>query len=235
MNKFKILASCVLIMATLFSTGCSGYAELENKVRAGNDYKGDPGETAPEATIPADKSGFFNVGDTVLWEREQLDSDGKKNGIFDQKEYTVNSVKVCNSLEEANLTASDLNLYSNKLLSENGSLADGNKLILADVTVKNINVVNDIDGQAEDDMNITELRLDNAGGFGSWEIAYFSAHGDAGKAYSYYKLPVGETKNVKIGWIVGSDMFEFDFSDICLCVTYGGGVEYDKFIDLNLS
>jgi hypothetical protein len=244
MNFLKIVTSFLLITAMLFATGCSGYADFENKVR--ND-KGDRDETSPPITMPEDKSKSFNVGDTILWEQEKRDFQGNSLG-FEQMEYTVNSVKAYNSLEEANLSLSDMDMSGwgeipdvdipelEKPFSENGSLTGSNKLILIDVTIKNINVVNDSGDVAEDDMNITELRLEcsdeKAINMMNREMVYFSAHGDVGK-YNHYNLPVGETKSVKIAWIAGSNLI--DFSKIFLCVGGGSMPEYRKYVDLKLS
>ncbi|MDR0917863.1 MAG: hypothetical protein LBM93_01220 [Oscillospiraceae bacterium] len=236
MKKFKPIVLCALILSFLSTIGCSSYIDFENGLRGGNNNE-DVGVTEEVIDITEEYE-IYKIGDKVLFKLEySADPDDDES-----MEYTIDDVKTYDSLEGLNINKDNMLASAEELLDENGELKTGYKLILADVTIKNIDMNSMSDN--ENEMNISSLGLiyqvkkdaddeerNKAVSFYS-QILYFSDPAANNRYYNYI-LPKGETKSVKVGWIINSE--EFDFSKIYACI--GGGdvsSQFRKFIVLNL-
>jgi hypothetical protein len=187
------------------------------------------GEITAETMAPIEEDEVYEIGKKVLFTLEYSPDPNDDENM----EYTIDNVKTYDSLDGLNINKENMLANAANFLDENGELKTGNKLILADVTIKNIDM-NSVYG--ENEMNISSLELiSNESSKSEYfysEILYFSAP-VANNRYYNYILPKGETKSVKVGWIVDSE--EFDFSEIYARI--GGDVpsEFRKIVDLNLN
>lgn len=216
------------IFAVLFLfmslTACSSI----NSDRQIKDYKdkGNQSEIArpdPDATpVPEERevSNFAGIGEEI-WEPDI--QNGKE--IPDALVYTVNKTTLFSDIAEAGIVQEDMVPFiEDSLLDEKGELKSGVKFLLFEMTVKNI--------RAEPMRNITSLNLlyadsiteisDKTSTMSFLDLpcpAYFSNPsgsrvGDEWKEYYTYNVPVGQSKNIKVGWYV--DLDQYDQSNLYL-------------------
>lgn len=148
-------------------------------------------------------------------------------------EYTINSTNIYSSLEESNIDKSLI--LNSKNENADKILGNGKKLLIANVTIKNVD--------REDDIYISEIGLNYIeknrkieSGEVIPEIEYCSSPGPKkdGQWKNYYKcsLEKGESKSVEIGWIIDTNKFDLDklYIDIGTQTSY----EYQKFVKLEI-
>jgi hypothetical protein len=235
MKKIKPIILCALVLSFVSAVGCSSYIDFENALRGENNSE--DGGVTEGTKVPIEEDEIYKIGDKVSF-KFQISADPNDT---ESMEYTIDDVKTYDSLDGLNINKDNMLVYAEEFLDENGELKTGNKLILADVTIKNIDMNSLQDN--ENEMNISLLGLayqvaenadDNerikAASFYT-QVLYFSDPVANNKYYNYL-LPKGETKSVKVGWIVNSE--EYDLSKIYACI--GGDVpaEFREFIDLEL-
>lgn len=179
---------------------------------------------------------------------EQLGEMGKPVGAADVQNgtmitdalfYTVNKVTMFENSQAAGLSADVMKPYSEEaLLNDNGELSSGVKLVLMEVTVQNV--------RANPKRNITDLNLlcadTDSLSAGSTEASFFELFpsvpayfsnptgkriGDDWKEYYAYSLPVGQSKNLTVGWYVDTE--QYDPQNLYLTFGYD---EYKKYIKL---
>lgn len=148
-------------------------------------------------------------------------------------EYTVNNVKLYNSLKEATIDSDDTIISDEDLDIYNireDKFANGWQLLVADVTIVNT------DWKIENnENNIGWLGIagkndliENISG-----IIYFSDHVELNERktnYLHYILPIGETKTVKIGWFVNTG--KVNFKDLYMCIGVSTNDEFKEFVSL---
>ncbi|SHH70944.1 protein of unknown function [Clostridium collagenovorans DSM 3089] len=247
MKKIRCIsmATVICIIAGTM-TGCS-YKEFEDKTLSGikkffnseksndsNNYAKNDDVDSGKSSEKLEESTKNIIKDNAIREMGSLITidlpyEGEKHII----EYTINNTKVYSSLDESNI---DKNLILNRN-NENIDkiLGNGKKLILANVTVKNVD--------RNSNINIGELGLNyimengekSSGNFMS-EIEYFSLatlKGDGKeKGYYNYNLEKGESKIAEIGWII--DPNEVDLDRLYICIGSHTSYEYQKFVKLDI-
>ena len=148
-------------------------------------------------------------------------------------EYTINNTKVYSSLDESNIDKSLISNSKNENIDK--LLGNGKKLLIANVTIKNVD--------RDADINIGELGLNyimengekDSGNFTS-EIEYFSLaplKGDGiEKGYYNYNLEKGESKIAEVGWVI--DTNKFDLDRVYICIGSHTSYEDQKFVKLDI-
>lgn len=160
------------------------------------------------------------------------------NAVPDALFYTINKAILFNDFETVGIELDAMGslLTDEGLADENGEPKPGVKFLLVELTVQNVS--------ANPERNITDIRilsaettsLSNESTEASFfelypsEPAYFSNPtgkriGDDWKEYYDYKLPVGQSKTLKIGWYVDTD--QYDEQNLYLTFGYD---EYQKYI-----
>lgn len=134
--------------------------------------------------------------------------------------YTVNKATIFEDITKAGIEESAMTPFvSSSLQDEIGKLLPSVKLLLIELTVQNV--------RAEPDRNITSFEIlcadtdtmsSSSAETSFFELfpsepAYFSNPtgkrvGDEWKDYFYYKLPVGQSKNIKVGWYVDTEQYD---------------------------
>ncbi len=157
--------------------------------------------------------------------------------------YKINKVTVYNDMSEADIDPDKIPSYMEGLdwvSDENGEIKPSAKFLLVELTVKN--------ARALPDRNITSFDLlcadsskeisNKSSEIDFYEIPppdYFSNPsgsevGGDWKGYYNYSLPVGQSKDLKVGWHVDSD--EFDLSNLYLVFNRYND-EYEQFVKLD--
>lgn len=165
--------------------------------------------------------------------------------VNDALVYTFTKATLYDDFAQAGLDESTLSAYTGAeaayMQDENGQLKESVKLLLLELTVQN--------ACAEPERNISSLSVrcitsmnESEGSvkgqlleLSPSEIAYFSNPsgkkvGEDWKEYAYYTLPVGQSKNLTVGWLVDTEQYDPDHLYISL--------DYDedqKLIQLDVS
>lgn len=148
-------------------------------------------------------------------------------------EYKINSTDVYSSLDESNIDKSLILNNNNENVDE--MLGNGKKLLLMNVTIKNVSRDKDI---YISDLGLSYLEKNGEISTSKFppEIKYFSETGynKDGNWKSYYKFPLekGESKNVEVGWII--DTNEFDLDNLYICIGSCTSYEYQNFVKLDI-
>ena len=166
-----------------------------------------------------------------------------REAIPDALIYKVNKVTVYNDMSEADIDPDKIPSYMEGLdwvTDENGEIKPSVKFLLVELTVKNV--------RALPDRNISSINLLCADS--SKEISnksseidfleiplpdYFSNPsgrevGGNWQEYYDYSLPVGQSKDLKVGWHVDSG--EFDLSNLYLVFNRYND-KYEQFVKLD--
>lgn len=179
---------------------------------------------------------------------EQLGKTGEPIGAMDVQNgnvvndalfYTIDKMTMFDGFEAAGIDPDAMGSLSldESLIDENGELKASVKFLLIEFTVQNVS--------AAPERNITDLRIISAGTSsgtensddGFFEVypsepAYFSNPtgkrvGENWKEYYDYKLPVGQTKTLKVGWFIDTE--QYDEKNMYLTFGYD---EYQKYIKI---
>lgn len=183
--------------------------------------------------------------------QKQLGKMGEPIGAMDVKNgnavvcalfYTIGKATLFDNFEMAGIEPDEMVsfLTDESLTDGNGELKPSVKFLFIELTAQNVN--------ANPERNITDLRILSAqtasyGGkdtkdsfFDVYpaEPVYFSNPtgkrvGDDWKEYYDYKLPVGQTKNLKAGWYVDTE--RYDVKNMYLTFGYE---EYQKYIKIEI-
>ncbi len=240
--KIKIIASVLLCCLTLNS--CS-YIEAENKIK--QKMKGDP-----SADIQNEES-YMKMEDSI---REEKIQDSIKNkvpmnateeqlhylgetfelNIYENKnEVTINNVELFDSLGAAGTSLSETIIFDTKselydLKSD--SFSEGYKLFVADITVTNKSEEGVFDLKYICDFLLEDFAYSNNDNWVIWFSDHPKPEDDPdGKGYYTYTLYSGETKNVKVGWLIDMDKYSIDD----LFIQAGNTMEYEKIEYVYLS
>ena len=186
-------------------------------------------ERDPFAPAEAEKK---NVASSHIREMgEDVSEIDVQNGnvIPDALVYTVNRAEQFDDYVQAGISEDAMNPFVEyELLDEDGNIKASVKFIVIEMTVKN--------NCAELDRNITSFRLrcaDSAQNISdeTTEIDFFDIPnpsyfsnpggekvGDEWMEYYHYSLPVGQSKDLKVGWYV--DVDKYDLSKLYLVFNY---------------
>ena len=238
-----ILGIVTTVMLCMFMTACNT-KEGEPEV----DYKSKVQSTdiitlGPDAPAEPEKKEVLSTNISKMG--EEVSEIDVQNGevIPDALIYMVNKVTVFNDIYEADIDQDEMPPYMEGLeraLDENGEVKPSVKFLLIEITVKNV--------RALPDRNITSVDLLSADSskeisnevseIGFFELPppdYFSNPsgkrvGDDWKEYYGYSLPVGQSKNLKVGWYI--DLDEFALSNLYLVFNRYND-EHEQFVKLD--
>jgi len=195
---------------------------------------GDDGNKKGEEEIHAGLTEQFPI-DIPEWSRqtvgygEPIDAVDIQNGqaVSGALVYTLNKATLFADFSEAGLEESAMDPYVPSQLFEtpekNGKLRPSVKFLMIELTVRNV--------RAYPERSITSLIMLCSDGTETGffelspdEIAYFSNPtgkkiGEDWKEYLTYQLPVGQVKNIKVGWYVDTE--RYDAANLYLVFNYG--------------
>jgi len=253
MNKTKIVSGFVaVILLSVSLTACnsikntqpqnSSRGQPQNNGQQGNDKKDaeihtpipDGIQSSEKKDVGANQMG--KMGDGI----SGIDVDNGKL-IPDALTYTVNKATLFADIADAGIQQDAMNPYvKSSLLDENGKIKSSVKFLLVEVMVKN--------NRALPSRNITSFQLlhadsANESSDGSTEMDFFDisepsyfSHPSGAKAgdnwdqYYDYSLPVGQSKNLKVGWYV--DLDAYGSSNLYLAFNRSIN-DYEKFVKLD--
>lgn len=183
-------------------------------------------ETIIAPGLTEDQPQPFTVTSNHLYQMDETVAaidiqDGKI--VNDALLYTFTKATLYDDFSQAGLDEDALSPYtgaeSECLLDDNGNLKKSVKVLLLELTVQN--------ACAEPERNISSLSVccvtsmnesgDRVEGslleLFPGEIAYFSQPsgkkiGEDWKEYADYSLPVGQSKNLKVGWLIDTDQYD---------------------------
>lgn len=232
-NKIKAIVVFMGLVTTIF-TGCSDYGKIasENsknpqnnstpnnavgnnvsKENTDSDNNNKNIESTPDTPPPpVVEEEAYNIGDNVI----------RYTPIGDMQ-YCVKKAEVFTNITEVGL---EIPYDSDKdVVNADGTLKDNNIFIQLIVEVTNISEVNE-----GDDNSIGNLRIKSSAPARNpdpnlpLDFAYYlrymyflnSEYAFNAADYFHYKIAIGETKELKLGWIVNLD--EFDKSNLFLSI-----------------
>lgn len=212
--------------------------EAQNDDQSGDFNKGQDTEVMP--VITEDQPQYFTISPEQIYRMgEPVPGIDVQNGevVADALVYTFQKATLFDNMDQAGITP-DVELAQD-LLDENGQLKPSVKFMLLECTVQNV--------RAEPERNISSLSIlcaqngdiPTEGGKTSFfepfpcDPEWFSNPsgkkiGDSWKEYYNYKLPVGQSKNFKVGWLV--DSAKYDPQNLYL--TFDDD-EYQKFVKVD--
>ncbi|MFD2655601.1 DUF5027 family lipoprotein [Gracilibacillus thailandensis] len=238
-NKFGLVY--VLILSVLLSA-CS-YKELEDSLKSKLN-NGEEDQYVNPSTIPdsepeveqteeaTTEPELATVGDTITF---TFDGGDKSH----QFQYTLNQAFKSDNINELDLKKEDFS--DSSLINEDGSIDQSYRLVLVDVTVKNIN---DDSFMSEKDNKQPVMFIESAIGFKegiedpngpfTLEAAYFSEHPpyEQNQWSDYYQFPLsfGEELDAKVGWFVPAEQLEVE--PLYYIIGSSGKAEYYKYFEL---
>lgn len=199
--------------------------EYEKHQKAEDDKLRDEIEKSKKEKKPAfaTENQLHNIGDTFI---SCYGSDEW------QYEITVNSVKEYDSFGDIKISISDTrldSLESQEIYDLNSdSFKNAQKLIVCDITIKNISVELPNDENNAAWFNIKDFSYTMAN-----EAIWFSNHPDELTIHDYYHytLPIGDTITYKIGWLYDSN--EYSLEDLFLIVGAGTSDDFKEYVYLS--
>lgn len=241
----------IMCIITSTMTGCS-YQEFENKFFGDfkNIFKGEKHSQEKEENSDnnakndgvKDGKGSENVEEIkkniiednkIVEMGSVITMDLLNEGEKDITEYTINNTKVYSSLDESNIDKNFILNRNNENIDK--ILGNGKKLILANVTVKNVDRNSNINIGELGLSYITENGEEDSGNFTS-EIEYFSLatpkRDGKEKDYYNYNLEKGESKSAEIGWVIDTNKFNLD--RLYICIGSHTSYKYQKFVKLDI-
>lgn len=190
-------------------------------------------DQAQQVVVPPEQLG--KMGESI-GAMEVRDGNAVPEALF----YTINKATMFDNFEMAGIEPDAMGslLTDEDLTDENGELKPSVKFLLIELTVQNVS--------ADAERNITDLRIlsvetgslsDKNTEASFFEVypstpAFFSNPtgkrvGDDWKEYYDYKLPAGQSKNLKVGWYVDTE--QYDEQNLYLTFDYD---EYQKYIKI---
>jgi hypothetical protein len=229
-----ILLSAVAVLLFVSSCGKWGNAPI-----VGKDDAIMPGITQEQPqTVEAKSEQPVAIGEKV----NAVDAN-MGEVIPDALIYTVNGASLFSDAVEAGIGSESMAAYiEGGVLDDGGNPRTGVKFLLVEMSVQNIRAVSERNISSVEVLCMaqsdTESDLSAESEFFEMPApAYFSnpsgvknADGEW-KDYYSYSLPVGQTKNLKVGWYV--DLANYRQSDLVLAFNRGLP-EYVRFVDLGL-
>lgn len=237
--KTKLLISFIILTFSLVLSSC-GYKDFEDNLKAemdnqeikisnpnmepeigiqGNNTNNSNAddETVPHNPVPPiEDSSIYEVGEKVTYTFGE-----------DTQEYIITKVT-----ENADISSLDQNNILDNSLLENGTLKEGYKFIMLDVTVKNISQFSD-ESEMLSVSWISPVKRGDAEEDRLWppEVAYFKNPAkdpdDEKGAYKYH-LPIGQSTDLQVGWIVSEEYFD---SDLFICIGGSSNFELRKYVE----
>ena len=164
---------------------------------------------------------LHNIGDTFI----------SHFGCDEQVlEVTVNGIQECTSLADAGTSLSDTGITddSDYYDLKSDTFTDGFRMIVLDITVKNISVE-----LPDNENNVAWFRINDFSHSIADDAIWFSEHPKELTASNYYHYynPQGETVNFKAGWLV--DVNRFTLDDLYLEVGSGTSDDYKEYVCLS--
>ncbi|UOQ83739.1 DUF5027 family lipoprotein [Gracilibacillus salinarum] len=238
-NKLGLLS---VLMLFILLSACS-YKEFEDSLKSKLDTEkedqyvnpsnipvNDPEVEQTEAT--ASEAELATVGDTITFTFDGGDESH-------QFQYTLNQAFKSDTINELSLKREDF--ADPSLINEDGSIDEMYRLVLVDVTVKNIN--ND-SFMSEEDNNQPIMFIESSIGFKeeiedpngpfTLQAVYFSEHPPYEKNQwnDYYQFPLsfGQELDAKVGWFVPAEQLEKE--PLYYIIGGGGSAEYYKYFEL---
>lgn len=230
MKKVILSILCTFFICSLCS--CS-YVETEKKLKQTIEDKNDSNN---EQYLKEDNYTPATASEEQIHKLgEKVTSTVGYDDDSESMDFTINDAELFNSLKSAGvelddtiITDSDLEIYNPR----EDKFVDGWKLLVADVTITNI----DCEVQ-DDENNIGWLGIASEIDLSDYisDIMWFSDHVDdlnENKTnYYHYILPVGETKTVKMGWFINSD--KVDLSELNICIGVSTNDEFKEYVSLS--
>ena len=167
---------------------------------------------------------LHNIGDTFI------SHFGCDEQVF---EVTVNGIQECTSLADVGTSFSDTRMtndtdYKDYYDLKSDTFKNGFKMIVLDITVKNISVE-----LPDNENNVAWFRINDFSHSIADDVVWFSEHPQelTSSNYYHYYNPQGETVNFKTGWLV--DMSRFTLDDLYLEVGSGTSDDYKEYVYLS--
>lgn len=246
-KKMNRILSTVLFAMIVFS-GCS-YKEFEDgiktKVSGGGNSEDGSAILMTEETPDMQENKIYGMGEEIPAE----------DGIS----YIVESTRFIHNINDAGLKQEDMNVLYSTTLDEDGNIVSGDGfdesqkawykadsgqqeygLLLVDITVQKVSEA-DTDSQMDADMdgipNVwpsirigTGQGIQYQHGINSCEAVYLDAQ-SSGKNYYTFNLPVGEKKQIQMGWILPQNTLDMEWYYI---INAGYDKEKYKFCKLDI-
>ena len=251
LHKCKIIAVIVIavILVSMF-TGCSEYGKNEKpkdshtNSQAGDNSipdnnPGDPNKGMPKNEIPdsppalISEDNAYSIGDEVVM---SMPIDRTQ---FGDMKFCLKKAELITEL--AQIGIDKVYDYDKGALNPDGKLKNNYAFILVVIDVTNISCASDYDDNAAYLGLKSGVSAKNPNPNFSYEMAYRpseftyfinSEYAFGSGSYFHYKLAIGETKEIQIGWIV--DLEEFDKSKLFLSIGEGGEEALKKYVNLGL-
>lgn len=250
-NKQVVLGIITVFLMSIFMTACTFTESPSNSTQAQNDDQkgGDKSKQTeiviPDPDAPAEPEKKEVSSGSIAEIGEAVSEIDVQNGelIPDALVYTINKAEQFDDHAQAGISEDEMNPFvEGFVFDEQGKLKPSVKFVVVDMTVENI--------RAELDRNITSFSLlcadsDEDISDDTTEINFFdvpipcyfsnpsgSKVGDNWKEYYFYRLPVGQSKDLKVGWYIDTD--QYDLSKLYVAFNRYDE-EYQKFVKIEFT
>lgn len=248
--KNSVLKTILTVFSVICMTSCS-YIETENRIK--NEIQ----QVSPDkqsADLPPENTADYNEHQRAEDEKMSAEIEkslqnkvpvfstaGQLHNIGDtfishfgcdeqELEVTVNGIQECTSLADVGTSLSDTGITddSDYYDLKSDTFTDGFRMIVLDITVKNISVE-----FPDNENNVAWFRINDFSHSMADDVIWFSDHPKELTASNYYHYynPQGETVNFKAGWLV--DMSRFTLDDLYLEVGSGTSDDYKEYVYLS--
>ena len=197
----------------------------------------------PDTPAEPEKKEILSTNISKVGEEVSEEDVQNGKGIPDALTYMVNKVTIFNDIYEADIDQDKIPSYMEGLeglLDENREVKPSVKFLLIELTVKNVRALPErnitsfdlicVDSSKEASNEVSEIDF-----FVLPPPDYFSNPtgkevGSDWKGYYDYSLPVGQSKNLKVGWYI--DLDEFESSNLYLIFNRYND-EHEQFVKLD--
>lgn len=236
-TKIRGIFTVLLLFSSM--TACTNEQKMDaiDKTKKTEIATPDP-DAPPEAEVKSIVSNqIMKLGEEIA-EMDVKDGEAIPEALL----YTIKKAIIYQDISEAGISEDAmLPSYDEDILDSKGKIKPGVKFLIVEMTVKNI--------CALPERNITSFLLlyadctkeasDNTSEIEFFDLplpSYFSNPtgervGEDWKQYYDYRLPVGQSKDIKVGWYI--DLEKYNSSDLYLVFNRDVD-EYEKFVRLEL-
>lgn len=239
-----------ILLLSMSMTSCNSIKSLFNNTQPqDSEQQGDDKDKANQTEIATPDPAATSEPETkdvlpnnIRKMGEDVSERDVQNGkaIPDALVYTVEKATLFTDIAEVGISQDAMQPSVEEFLDENGEMKSSVKFLVVEMTVKNVSAlpernITSFQLLCADSTKETSDRTTEIDFFDLPYPSYFSNPsgskvGDDWKQYYDYSLPVGQSKDLKVGWYV--DLEQYDPSNLYLVFNRGHD-EFENFVKLD--
>jgi len=232
----KVIWFVLIIVLSFGLSACSEYGKKTNSTQIDSGTKNDlsqnlgakgndDGPRGPQAEAIITNDRLFTIGQNVIF-----DAGGNSGKI----QYNVKKVEVFNNLVDGGLSVDKIYNQDKLSIDASGYLKDNLIFVRINIEVKNISFQTPNDEQNISLVNILYSSVEGQETTTPNYDYYFlnSTYQITEGKYYHYKLKIGDSTNLQIGWII--DTKKYPKEKLFLVIGQGAQNDWKSFISLGL-